>query len=176
MNYCSKIKIIYLLIGPKGSGKSFIGVMMEKEFGIKFVRVEDRVKEIRRGRQINDHSYLKEAFEVIENFIREFLNDNDKIVFESTGLTIYFDRMLKDLRRDFSVVTIGIRANDDLCLNRVKTRDLSIHINVSDDEVNEINKQVKEKQIKTDFTLINENKSAGELTKEIAEIIKTITG
>ena len=104
--------------------------------------------------------------------LRESLNNSDKIVFESTGLTVYFDRMLKDLRRDFSVVTIGIRANDDLCLKRVKTRDLSIHINVSDDEVNEINRQVKEKKIKTDFTITNENKSAGELTKEITEIIK----
>ncbi|EOZ98800.1 hypothetical protein A33Q_1454 [Indibacter alkaliphilus LW1] len=36
-----KSKIIYLLIGQKGSGKSFIGTLMEKEFGIKFIRVED---------------------------------------------------------------------------------------------------------------------------------------
>lgn len=167
-----KNKIIYLLTGPKGSGKSFIGALMEKEFGIKFIRVEDRVKDVRRGRKINNQSYLKEAFEVIEHYIRESLNENDRIVFESTGLTIYFEKMLKDLRRDFTVVTIGVQANDEMCLNRVKTRDLSIHINVSDDEVNEINRRVREKQIRTDFIISNENKSAGELTKEVAGIIK----
>ena len=39
-------KEILLLIGQKGSGKSFIGTIIEKNFGIKFVRVEDWAKQI----------------------------------------------------------------------------------------------------------------------------------
>jgi shikimate kinase len=165
-------KKIYLLIGPKGSGKSFIGALMEKEFGIKFIRVEDWVKEVKNNRQIDNQSYINESFQAIEKGVRKVLNQYDKVLFESTGLSDYFDQMLKKLNQDFSVISIRIQANDELCLNRVKTRDQSIHINVSDDQVNKINRLVREKEMKTDFTLINENKSADEIVIEITELIK----
>ena len=42
---------IYLLIGAKGSGKSFIGNLMEREFNIKFLRVEDWVKNVKTGKE-----------------------------------------------------------------------------------------------------------------------------
>jgi shikimate kinase len=165
-------KTIYLLIGPKGSGKSFIGTLMDKELGIKFIRVEDWIVEVKNDRQIDNQSYINEAFQTIEKGVRKALNQYDNVVFESTGLTDNFDQMLKRLRQDFSVITIRIQANDDLCLNRVKTRDKSIHINVSDDQVNKINRQVREKEMKTNFTLINENKSADEIVIEITELSK----
>ncbi len=164
-------KVIYLLIGPKGSGKSLIGSLMDDNLGIKFIRVEDLVKAVRRDRKIMDQSYIKEAFQTIENGVREALDNYDKVVFESVGLTDSFDQMLKNLRRDFSVVTIRILANEDLCLQRVKTRDQSIHINISDDEVNGINRQIKGKDIKTDYILTNENKSANQLIEEIKTLI-----
>lgn len=34
-------KFIYVLVGPKGSGKSFIGELFDRYFHIHFVRVED---------------------------------------------------------------------------------------------------------------------------------------
>ena len=34
-------KTIYLLLGQKGSGKTFIGYLFEKHFQRKFIRVED---------------------------------------------------------------------------------------------------------------------------------------
>lgn len=95
------IKRIYLLIGQKGSGKSFIGTLMEKEFRIKFIRVEDWAKKIKKDRNVDSEAYLKQVFEENENEIRDSLTDMDKIVFESTGLTEHFDIMLESLRRDF---------------------------------------------------------------------------
>lgn len=35
------MKTVYLLIGPKGSGKSYIGNLIENELGIKFLNVEE---------------------------------------------------------------------------------------------------------------------------------------
>ena len=167
-----KSKIIYLLIGQKGSGKSFIGTLMEKEFGIKFIRVEDWAKKIKKDRNVDNEAYLKQVFEEIESGIRDSLIDKDKIVFESTGLTEYFDIMLESLRRDFQVTTIGIYADSTTCLERVKSRDQNIHINVSDDQVLMINNQVRERNFETDFLIINENKSEKELINEIAKNIE----
>lgn len=162
---------IFLLIGPKGSGKSFIGTLIEKEFGIKFIRVEDWAKDVKKDRAIEDASYLKEVFAVIERGIRQELYQTSKLVFESTGLTEYFDQMLMNLQEDFKVVSIGIEAGRDLCLERVRTRDQSIHIKVSDDQVNQINEQVLEKNLKTDHRLQNDQKTADQIKAELAVIL-----
>ena len=172
MNKDLKSKIIYLLIGQKGSGKSFIGTLMEKEFGIKFIRVEDWAKKIKKDRNVDNEAYLKQVFEEIENGIRDSLTDKDKIVFESTGLTEYFDIMLESLRRDFKVTTIGVYADSTTCLKRVKSRDQEIHINISDDQVLMINEKVRERNFETDFSIINEDKSEKELINEIAKNIE----
>ncbi len=168
-------KYIFLLIGQKGSGKSFIGTLFEKEFGIKFIRVEDWAKKIKKDRDVDNEAYLKQVFEEIEKGIRDSLTDKDKIVFESTGLTEYFDKMLENLRRDFQVITIGVIADNTICLERVKSRDQEIHINISDDQILRINEKVRERNFETDFSLINENKSEKELTNEIGNfIVQTI--
>ncbi len=166
-----KSKIIYLLIGQKGSGKSFIGTLMEREFGIKFIRVEDWAKKIKKDRNVDNEAYLKQVFEEIESGIRDSLTDKDKIVFESTGLTEYFDLMLERLRRDFQVTTVGVYADRITCLKRVKSRDQEIHINISDDQVLMINEKVRERNFETEFSIINEDKSEKELINEIGEII-----
>ena len=145
---------------------------MEKQFHIKFVRVEDWVKEVKKGRHFEDETYLKEAFQCIEAGVRSALNNHSKIVFESTGLTGYFDQMLNSLKNDYKVITIKIQAESALCLNRVKTRDLSIHINISDDQVINLNKQVQAKNIITDFVLDNNHKNLNELKMEIGNITK----
>jgi len=95
-------KTIFLLIGQKGSGKSFIGTLFDKEFGITFIRVEDWAKKIIKNRDVDDKAYLKQVFGSIEKGIRSSLAHKDQLVFESTGLTEYFDEMLERLKSDFS--------------------------------------------------------------------------
>lgn len=168
-----KEKKIYLLIGPKGSGKSYIGNLIDKQFQIKFIRVEDWAKTVIRNREIDNQEYINEVFQAIEYGIRKELTKYDDIAFESTGLSEFFDTMLENLKRDFSLLTIGIIAKDELCLTRVRTRDKSIHIDVSDNQVMRINNQVKEKKFITDFSIINNDKTDVELIKELKTIIKT---
>jgi len=166
-----KKKTIYLLIGPKGSGKSYIGAMIDRCFQIQFIRVEDWAKTIKRGREIDDEAYLKDVFQVIETGIRKAMVNHEKIVFESTGLTPYFDKMYDSLCNDFNVKSIRISAEDEICLSRVRTRDRSIHIDVSDEQVRQLNKKVKEKGFTADFEITNTDKTDKELIKELKEIL-----
>ncbi|GIL22983.1 MAG: hypothetical protein BroJett042_14960 [Bacteroidota bacterium] len=165
---------VYLLIGQKGSGKSFIGKLFEKNFGIKFIRVEDWAKGIKKERAVDNEEYLMQVFDEIEIGIRNCLKESDKLVFESTGLTQYFDRMIQNLNQDFKVTTIGVYADSTTCLGRVKSRDQDIHINVSDDQVLMINEKVRQRNYKTDYLIINENKSEAELINEVANIVRAI--
>ncbi|QSE97220.1 nucleoside/nucleotide kinase family protein [Fulvivirga lutea] len=168
-------KEIFLLIGQKGSGKSFIGSIFDKHFGIRFVRVEDWAKKIKQERAVDNEAYLKQVFQEIEKGIRDCLNQTDKLVFESTGLTEHFDRMLLSLRKDFRVTTIGINADSNLCLDRVKSRDQTIHINISDDQVNMINEKVRSRNFQPDLSIFNQNKSEFEIVKELESIFRMDT-
>ena len=165
-------KEIFLLIGQKGSGKSFLGTIFDMEFGIRFIRVEDWIRQIKKDRDIFDEIYLKQVFTEIENGIREMLNETDRLVFESTGLTHYFDKMLESLKKDFRVTTIGVYADSRICLDRVRTRDQTIHINISDDQVSMINEKIRARDFETDYQIDNENRTE----KEIIEDLKNIVG
>lgn len=166
-----KNKIIYLLIGQKGSGKSHIGSLMDRELGIPFIRVEDWAREVKRHRAVDNEEYLQQVFEVIEQGIRDRLPAAGQLVFESTGLTVYFDRMLQRLQQDFKVVTIGVQVAGATCLQRVKTRDGSMHINVSDEQVLMINDKVRERGLATDFVIHNETTTDRELVDALEGIL-----
>ncbi len=163
--------MIYLLIGQKGSGKSFIGELMESEFGIKFIRVEDWAKQVKRDRTLSDETYLKEVFDTIEKGIRSALKEHSSLTFESTGLTTYFDDMLQHLQRDFKVICIGIEADPEECLKRVKARNQSIHIPVSDEEISRINEAVRRKNAPVDFRIDNHGTNKTKLKDQLSKII-----
>lgn len=163
--------MIYLLIGQKGSGKTFLGGLLEKKFGIRFIRVEDWAKQIKKERAVENESYLNDVFDQIEKGIRQCMQEADSIVFESTGLTGYFDQMLERLKKDFTVRTVGIYAEQDVCLDRVRSRDPSMHINISDDQVDYINQQVRQRNFPTDYSIVNQHKTEAELIHELAKIV-----
>ena len=164
-------KTIYLLIGQKGSGKSTIGHLFEKHFNIPFIRVEDWVKAMRENRKVDNSNYIKEAFGVIEKGIIQILEDTNSLVFESTGLTGYFDKMLSKLKSLAKVILIKVSAHAETCLERVKSRDQKIHINVSDEQVNHINQMVAEKEFDFEFEIDNNLKTQEELVEIIRKIV-----
>lgn len=160
---------IYILIGQKGSGKSLAGKIIQDKFGLKFVRVEEIAGRVKKGRAVDDESYHKDVFIQIETHLRKVLEDESSVVFESTGLGVYFDNMLKSFNRDFKVITIRINAEPELCLQRIKSRDQSLHINVSDEDVIRINEMVRLKSLTCDYTLSN-NGNREELINSLKNI------
>ena len=166
-------KRIFLFIGPKGSGKSYLGDLMQRHSGIPFLRVEDWAKKVKKDRAFSDETYLKDVFETIEQGVRACLENNGACSFESTGLTAHFDKMMSSLSKDYHVRTIGVQCPPEVCLQRVKHRDQTMHINVSDEHVEQINRLVREKDMKTDFSIANNNKKENELLQELRVIAAT---
>lgn len=164
-------KVIFLLMGAKGSGKSFIGALMERNFGIRFLRVEEWVLKLRRNAAVDDPAYVDLVFETIERGVRAAMLENDAVVFESTGLSDAFERMWRSLKRDHRVVTIGVDTDPALCLQRVRTRDQRIHINVSDADVTRINQAVLALARSTDHSIMNTARSAEKVLKDLQLIV-----
>jgi len=168
------MKSILLLIGQKGSGKSYIGEYLEKEFGIKFIRVEDWAKSIKKGRSVNNEEYLNEVFFKIKNGIREKISKCELLSFESLGLTKQFDQMLQDLKKEYNLVTVKINCDFNRCIERIKFRDQSIHIEFSEEQLKKINSAFLEKGIKTDFEVNNNDNDINKLRKDLEKIINNI--
>jgi len=166
----NSLKKIYILLGPKGSGKSFIGSLLEQERKIKFLRVEDIALQMRKGRKYDHPDYLIEVFKAIETHVRYNLESTDELIFESTGLTDQFDAMLIRLQQDFKVILIEVRANLSLCLERIKMRNQSIHIAVSDEHIHTINSAVLAKKFPLQGILDNDNAHEDMLLKTFDQI------
>jgi dephospho-CoA kinase len=167
-------KNIFILIGPKGCGKSFIADLFDKYFQVHFVRAENWAREIIKDRDPEDENYIGEYFEIIEKVIRNHMNHYDEVVFESTGITPYFDALYNQLKSIYHIILIKIEADPQLCLARVRTRDQGIHIDVSDDLVKKINQEVARKNILCEFYIENSNATEEELRQKIEEIVKIV--
>lgn len=131
-------KRVYILVGPKGVGKSHLGQHLQQRLGLRFLRVEDiwiKLKE--EGLQTME--YESEGSRRVIEAISKLLNNVDQIVIESIGASQVFDFQVKELKKISNVMLIRIRAPLALCLQRVKGRNPALHLNLSDKRVAEIN-------------------------------------
>jgi dephospho-CoA kinase len=94
----------------------------------------------------------------VESEIRKRLSACNQITIESTGIALQFKEMIFRLKKDYSVKLVKIEADPDLCLKRIKSRDQSQHIAVSDDKIIEINKRAQ--SVSFDYDLVIDNNAA----------------
>lgn len=124
-------KMLYILIGPKGSGKTYIGGRIEKLTGIKFLRVEPLWLQLAAG---------EDGWEKVEKTIDGLFLQHEKVVIESLGAGEGFNRMYASLKARYEVKLIKVETDLEECLRRVKSRDKADHIPVSDEKVREYNR------------------------------------
>ena len=97
-------KTLYILIGPKGSGKTYIGSRIEGLTSIRFLRVEPLWLQLAEGE--NGWSRVKRE-------IDELFTQHDKLVIESLGVGDGFDQMYAPLMNKCEVKLIKIEADLD---------------------------------------------------------------
>ncbi|NJP08611.1 MAG: ATP-binding protein [Leptolyngbyaceae cyanobacterium RU_5_1] len=157
------MKTLFILIGPKGSGKTYIGTLVDARMGITFLRVEPIwVEYLQNGSQDRD------GWDVVEAEIDRLFETKDQIMIESLGAGEGFAKFHASLATKYQIKLIKVEAALDTCLERVRNRDRANHIPVSDDKVEEYNKIAV--QVSYDWDqVIDNNGSASDL-----EIIKAI--
>ena len=165
------MKQLIILVGPKGSGKTYIGTLVHEKLGIPFLRVEDIWLSVASERFTEE--YYTEGFRRVEEEIDRQLNNTGLLLIESTGASEYFAPFLSAVRQKYSLKLIRISASADTCRRRIKTRDTSVHIPVSDNRIEQINKEASEVHLDFDAVIENENTR----DEEILECIrKSIAG
>ena len=167
--HINAVKQVIMLIGLKGSGKTYIGSLMQKQFGIRFFRVENIWRSLKSERFSKE--YILEGMGLVEYEIDTLLTREDKIIIESTGITDYFKSFLDRLKSKYGIKLVKIRTSPETCIKRVKSRDGSIHIPVSDDILDQINREALEVEMKYDLIIDNEKTSDREILNKLKKII-----
>ncbi|MDN5210599.1 AAA family ATPase [Fulvivirgaceae bacterium BMA12] len=165
-------KKIYILIGPKGSGKTFIGNLLSSHFSMPFLPVEAIALKLKNERNYDNDTYILEVFEAIEKAVRKCLVQGDEIIFEATGLTDAFDKMLLRLQGDFNVKLIKIITRPEICLDRIKTRDNTQQIKMADNDIQAINSLSMDKTFVFDGEIDNNKATGQQIIDAFRKIIK----
>ena len=124
-------KKLFMLIGPKGSGKTHIGTLVDRHTDIVFLRVEP----VWLGLQPGEDGWKK-----VEAVIDTMFQTNNKVMIESLGVGDGFYQFHASLAEKYPIKMIRVYADLDTCFTRVKNRNSIDHIAVSDEIVEEFNK------------------------------------
>jgi len=148
-------KTVFILIGPKGSGKSHVGTIVEKHLGIRFLNVDKLGLENIPKSKLLGEELIEEGFHFEEAKIAEILQTEDSVVFESTGAHAYFFVVLSRLRARYTVKLIRISAPLNKCCERINHRDKAQNIPVSSELIQSINERSVKVQLPWDLELDN---------------------
>ena len=124
-------KTLYMLIGPKGSGKTHIGTVVGMYTDIAFLRVEPIWLRLQPG---------EDGWKKVETAIDKMFEVHDKVMIESLGAGEGFRSFYTALSEKYPIKMIRVVADPDTCLDRVKSRGNINQIAVSLKKVEEYNR------------------------------------
>ncbi len=124
-------RFLYMLTGPKGSGKTHIGMLVHQHTDIHFIRVEPIWLSLTPG---------EDGWQKVEAAVDAAFLIHDHVMIESLGAGEDFLAFYHSLDAKYEIKMIRVYADLDTCLERVRTRSSIDHIPVSDDKVVEYNR------------------------------------
>ena len=164
------MKQLIILIGLKGSGKTYIGSLIQERLGINFIHVEDIWRSMKQKRF--SKNYYSVGFGLVKQEIKNQFRNSDIVTIESTGASQYFEPFLRELEAMYALKLVRIVTSPETCLGRIKSRDSSIHIPVSDNIIKQINREALKVDLEFDSVIENENSSDDEILMKINEMFK----
>lgn len=166
------MRTVYILLGPKGSGKTYVGNLIEKKLGIKFISTEKIFLNLQKNRDVFDLSYMKDGYEAVEREIDKTLTTNVATAIESTGAFPFFGKFLKSLRNKYSVKIINLTSPYKVCMQRIQQRRKKNHIPMSAERIKKVYKASS--ALNYDFVLQidTSKKTDKEITNSIKKVIK----
>ncbi len=164
----SNQKNLFMLVGPKGSGKTHIGTLIHQHTDIVFLRVEPIWLSLKPD---------EDGWKKVEAVIDTMFQKHNKVMIESLGIGEGFSKFHASLAEKYSIKMIRVYADLGTCFVRVKARNNAEHIAVSDDKVAELNKiasavtyhwnlEINNNELTPDQDIINAVQSINSLEKE----------
>lgn len=125
------MKTLFLLLGPKGAGKTHIGSLVHAHTDIHFLRVEAIWLALAPG---------EDGWQKVLAAIDALFATRDRVMIESLGVGDGFRGFAAALAQRYTIRRIRVMADPATCLQRVRTRNAAEHLAVADDKVVEYNR------------------------------------
>ena len=152
-----RCKSLYMLIGPKGSGKTTIGTILEQRLGLRFLRVEPIWLQFMAAPVAG-----KSGWDVVREHIGREFETTDHLVIESLGAGEEFAAFRAILGTCYRLRMVKVVADLEECLRRVRERDSASHIPVSDERVIEYNRIAAQVRFDGDLVIDNNDPASAE--------------
>lgn len=143
---------LLLLVGPKGSGKSFIAELLEQELGLPYVRPEAVVL---RRRAVQGELSVAESMAAIVEATRELAQSAPALSLDTTGTFDGLDDYLAALGSFSRLRMVQVSARPETCLARIRARDQASHIPVPEEQIARINERAL--ALRLPYELVIEN-------------------
>lgn len=153
-----------LLIGPKGSGKSHIGRVLERHLGVRFFHVEPLwMAYLSECREAGRLQVITEGIALVHPEIRRALAEHGRMSVETTGASQEILDGLMSLHPREKMIVARITASVDLCLQRAETRDTTHQIPMDAETIRNVNAMSEAAWVDADLELANEDLSDEEI-------------
>ncbi len=147
---------LLVLVGPKGSGKSHLGRMLDAEFGIQYLQIEAIWQKLKARRSdFLSPDYIREGRALTLEALRAALQKG-AVCIETSGVADDWAEYVAALRQLAPVIFVRVTASLEACRIRASERDQSLQVSVDQDLFEAINRQSIYVQMDWAATLTNE--------------------
>ncbi len=156
--------MLILLVGPKGSGKSHIGRMLERQLGVHFFHVEPLwMSYYAECRAAGREPSIAEGIARVHPRIVDALGTHEHVCVETTGAAAEILGDLLSLAQPSKTLVARVAAPLELCLERIAARDQSNQIPMDIETIRKVYALSNAVQLQADLTLPNERLGEAEI-------------
>ena len=164
--------MLVILVGPKGSGKSHIGRILEARLGVQFLHVEPLWMAYHRACKADGREpVVAEGIARVHPAISRALAHSHVCV-ETTGASPEILDALLSLKSRSETVIARVTAPLELCLQRVLARDQTDQIPVEMDVVRRVHALSESVGLAADITLNNVQLTEQEIVMRFEQALK----
>lgn len=165
------------LVGPEGTGKTHIGSLLERSNPdqVHFVRVEAIFMKLQEEQPSADMSLLADlCYQETAGEVQSALSSKKAVaVLEVTGVAPQLPSLIERLQSRHDVKFVQVKTPLDACLKRVKERDASQQVAVSEERVSQINQLAKAVEYPWDLVVDNSSfRADSELLEIFAKVLQ----
>jgi shikimate kinase len=148
--------MLILLVGPKGSGKSYIGRTLEARFGVHFFHVEPLWLEYyAECKAANREPVIAEGIARVQPPLIRALDERVHVCVETTGASPEILAALLSLRPRQEIIVARVSAPLEVCLRRVSGRDQTYQIPMEREAVRTVHGLSESLQLPSDIMVDN---------------------
>ncbi|WP_035608518.1 hypothetical protein [Haloferula sp. BvORR071] len=149
-----------LLVGPRGSGKSHIGLVLERHLGVRFLQVEPLwMAYLSECRETGRLPVIPEGIAKVHPEIRLALLEHGRLSVETTAASQEILEGLMKLRPREKTIVARITAPEELCQQRAEAKEPNPQFQMDAETIHNVNAMSKAAWVHADLELHNDDLS-----------------